>query len=570
MRPTATALFLSTFLLAGGAGTLWGQPAAPAPQPAPGAAPSADAASTEPTEGAADSEEAAAQARMDRALEQLAAGELQAAIATLEPFRDDPRTPPPAFGLLGALYLEARRPADTLALLEPLVQGEDADPGALYNAGRAALALGRLEQGERYLERSVAREPGTPAARELGLLRGRQGRMADSYQLLSSWVREHPEDGEARLAAAHGALELVRVPEAEALLSDLPQTDPAVRLLWGRLLLIKADPPGALATLRPLLAGDAPPAVELDARRTMAEAHLILGDSASAVELLRGRGGDDPAVALQLVRAQYRGGDLDGALETLAPFAPALDAGGPGIPPRLRGLLALEYGRLLMTAARFEEALPHLQTATELRSTDKEAWQALGQTLSAVGRTEEAQATLQRFDELARTELPPSVRSSELERGVADPTGRQVREAIRLVSIGQAEEALTVLRQEIALAPQDVRPYLVQSRAFLALSRPEEALEAAERAFALAPESADAHYQRGAALMALDRLDDAETELRQAIEISPSHTAAMGDLGVLLLAQGRRDEARTLFERVLEIRPDDPLAAQHLESLGGT
>ncbi|HLE83271.1 MAG TPA: tetratricopeptide repeat protein [Thermoanaerobaculia bacterium] len=558
MRPTATTPILLILLLAAGAGAVMAQP------PASPAAPERPPAAADPGESP---EEAAAKARFGQALEQLAAGDLEAAIATLEPFRTDPRTPPPALALLGALYLEAGRPADSLAVLEPLARAEEADPGALYNAGRAALALGREEAAERYLERSVEREPDTPAARELGLLRGRQGQLAESYRLLVPWAQQHPEDQEARLAGAHAALALARVPAAESLLSDLPQSDPAVRLLWGRLLLLKSDPHGAVATLKPLVASGAPPAVELDARRMLAEAHLVLGDSASAVALLEGRAGD-PAVALQLVRAQYQSGDLDGALATLAPFASALESGAPSLPTALRGLLAAEYGRLLMTASRFDEALVHLRIATELRPVDKEAWLALGQTLGALGRMEEAQATLARFDEIANSEVPTSVRSEALERGVSDPTGRQVAEAIRLISVDRADEALALLRQEIALAPEDVRPRLLESRAYLALSRPEEALAAAERALGIAAENADAHYQRGTVLMVLERFEDAETELRRAIELSPNHTAAMGDLGVLLLVRGRRDEARELFERILEIRPDDPLAARHLESLG--
>lgn len=569
MKPTATTLTLVTLLLCAGAGSLPAQPAEPAP-PAPPAETPAAPAPGEPAAGATDPGEAAAQARFDQALEQLSAGDLPAAIATLEPFRSDPRTPPPALALLAALYLEVGRPGETLALLEPLAGSEDADAGVLYNAGRAALALGREELGEGYLQRSLAREPDTPAARELGLLRGRQGNLVESFRLLAPWAQQHPDDQEARLAAAHAALALSRAPAAEELLSDLPQSDPAVRLLWGRLLLLKADPRGAVATLRPLLAGDAPPAVELDARRTMAEAHVVLGDSAAAVELLQGRTGNDPAVALQLVRALYQSGDLDGALAVLAPFAPAIEAGSPSLPPVLRGLLAAEYGRLLMTASRLDEALVPLRIASELRPSDKEVWLALGQTQRALGQAEEAQATLERFDELANSELPASVRTEELERGVSDPTGRQIREAIRLITIERAEEALALLRQEIALSPGDVRPYLVESRAYLALSRPEEALASADRAVGIAAENADARYQRGAALMALQRFDEAEAELRRAIEISPSHTAAMGDLGVLLIVRGRRDEARELFERILELRPDDPIAARNLESLGGS
>lgn len=516
-------------------------------------------------------EEVAAEARFSRAREQLADGDVEAAVATLEPFRQDPRTPPPVLGLLGALYLQLGRSEDALAVLAPLADSPEADPAALYNAGRAALAVGRSATAQAYLRRSVELESGTPASRELGLLDARQGNCQEAYPLLVPWARVDPQDLAVRKAAAGCAIQLERAPEAESLLSDLPQSEPDVRLLWGRLLLLREDAHGALATLRPLLAEGTPEPIEVGARLTMAEAHVALGESDRAVELLAGREAGEPEVALTLARARHRGGDLEGALGILEPIAAPIPEAGTELPtgltPDLAGEIATDYGRMLLAASRFEEALPYLTRATELRPDDRGAWQGLGQALAALGRDEDAREAMERFDRLARTEPPPGLGDIQAEGGPEDPTGQALREAIRLLREDRGEEALDVLRREIEIRPEDVRPRLLEARILLALGSPEAALEAVERAVKMAPNSADAHYQRGAVQMALHHSGQAEAELRRALELSPEHTAAMADLGVLLMAQGKNYEARRLFERILELRPGDPVATRHLETL---
>lgn len=223
----------------------------------------------------------------------------------LEPLTDDPAAKPQARALLGSLYIELDRPADVLQALAPLTEGPEATAAALYNAGRAALMLERVEEGAEYLERSVEQQPGTPAARTLGLLRERQGRPNDAVRLLDPWIRRNPDDLNARLVATRAALRLRRLDEADRFLSDLPQSDPRVRLLWSRLLLLQDRPYGALGMLRPVAAGDAPEAVGLAARLSMAEVYLELGKTEKARSLLeraRERRPENPRVRTFLQR----------------------------------------------------------------------------------------------------------------------------------------------------------------------------------------------------------------------------------------------------------------------------
>lgn len=524
-----------------------------------------------PPAGAAESP-ADAEALLERARVELEGGDVEAAIALLEPARDWADAPAPLLAVLGGLYLESGRPEDAHAVLEPLARREDANPAVLYNAGRAAVAIGRFDDGLGYLERSVGLEPDTPAARVLGLLWGLEGRIRDAYSLLLPWARSHPEDTEVRRAAALAALQLRRASEAEELLSDLPQSDPTVRFLWGHLLLVKGDPHGAISTLRAVL-GDAEAAepLQADARRILAQAYLEVGEARSAVELLEGKV-TGAGTALLLARAQHQTGEMEPAIETLRPFAEPLptstvDRSDPRLP--LAFEILREYGRWLVSAGRAEEAIPYLRSATEIDPEEKLVWQALGQALAASERPEEARQALERFQQLAREEGPESERINQARARQEDPTASELDRAQRLMAQGLTERALEVVRGEISLAPEDLRARLLESRLLLHLERPAEALEAARQALRLAPESPDAFYQRGTAHVALGEIEPAEADLRRALQLAPDHVPALSDLAVVLLVQGERDEARRLLERVLELRPGDPQATETLARISG-
>ena len=511
-------------------------------------------------------------AALAAAVEAVGTGDLEGAVGLLEPFRGREDAPEALLATLGALYLEMERPEEALAVLAPLAEREDAGAAVLYNAGRAALAAGEVARGEAFLERSVELESGTPAARELGLLRGVQKRYREAYRLLRPWALAHPEDVEARRAAALTAIQLRRPSEAEELLSGLTQSEPQTSLLWGRLLLLQGQPQAARAMLEPLVGpeGTAGPEVEADARRVLAETYLEIGESERAIELLDGRTVGDPVGSLTLARARYQSGEVEAALDTLRPYAARLpEVGLDPENPRfgLATSIAREYGRWLVNAGRHGEALPYLRLVTEADPEAKDSWKALGQALAATGEREAAREALGRFQELSRREGSESERVDRARLERRDPTARALRRAGELLAEGRPEEALETVRSEREIAPGDVRLPIVESRVLLVLERPEEALRTAQEAVTMAPGSADALYQRGAAYLALGRFGEARRDLERSLELEAGHLAAMNDLAVLLLLQGERAEARRLLERILELQPDDPQAARTLERL---
>ncbi len=475
---------------------------------------------------------------LHEAVELVQQEDLEGAIAILDPLRDDPATSPVALAMLGALYAEIGLPDDALAVLAPIADGEGANPAVLYNAGRAAVQLGRFEQGESYLMRSVARVPVSPAARSLGLTLGGRGRILDAYRLLGPWVEANPGDEDARRAAAVCALRLRRVPEAEALLDGLPRDDAPAALLRGELLLQKREPAAAVALLEPL-AETLPAPLEVEWLQLLTSALLETGQSPAAVELLEGRHLAHPKLGLSLARARYQGGDPTAALGVLEPLAQqVLDPAqalpeGPGGP--LAAAIVLEYGRLLLAVDMPADAIPALERAAEMDRWNTEAWQLQAQALAATGRRQEAEAALERFRELSEARQRAAVPGMKGRRLLDDTTGRRLAEAAEWLERGQPEEALNIARQEISLAPSDLRPRL---------------------------------FEVGL-LLAAGRLDDAWRSAEAAVELAPDDPDVLGLAARIRADRGEPAEARRLLERVLELRPDDEAARQSLEALAG-
>jgi Flp pilus assembly protein TadD len=500
---------------------------------------------------------------VDRALSHLDAGDVVAAITALE---GAPAEDPRAMSLLGALYLDGGRAEDAWGILGPIAEGPGKDqPAVLYNAGRAALATSRIDDAERLLARSVDLEAGTPASRELGMLRGAQGAFGAAYPLLRPWALANPDDSEARLAAAVGALELHRLSEAEELLSDLDQQQPIVRATWARLLLSQQDAVGAFAMLEPLLTPLAEASWEV--RSMAADAQLAMAQPEEALALLEGRNPQDPLAGLQATRALYQDGRVEEALAAISPFADIALAADPETLPADRrsivGRVSLEMGRILAAQGEYSQGLPFLKKATLFAPEQPEGWRLLGRALAATERREDADAAIEEYQAVAERI------AADREARELDPVAAAIAEAQDLIASGRFDDALQLMGREIDINPGDARPRLLQGAIFLNTGRSADAVKSANAAIAVAGPSADAYYLRGAARLASSSLEAAENDLQAALEQVPDHVPAMNDLAVVMIRSGRTDPARELLYRVLELVPTHEVARENLDKIGG-
>lgn len=491
-----------------------------------------------------------------------AEGDIPAAIKMLEEAQDAAATTAVDLALLGALYVESSRPADALNVLRPLAEHPAADPALLYNAGRAAQGTGDAELSQTYFERSVALMPVSPAGRELGLIYGAANRDADAYRLLRGWTARNPNDLEARLGAIAAGLKVGRPSEVEPMFKGLPRDDPRVVVLLGQYLSLIGDATGSIQVLE-TIAKTTPPEMAGDVYRLLADGYINAGQSEKAIELLAGKTDGRPRFGLLLSEAYQRVGQPDKAAELLAPYAPAL-LDGETQGDVTKGI-TLSYARALAAAGRAEESLPFFKRLLEQEERNQIAWKGYGDALVAVGRRDEARAALETFRELSKSQA--DARRASQAAGT-DPTGRAILEAQNAAQAGNTSQALAMLRQEIQLSPQDLRPRLVEVQLLTRLERQNEALKAVDTAVRDFPQSGDALYLRGIVHLGMDNKTAALEDLRKVLTLAPGHTAAMSDLAVLLAVEGEHDEARQLLEKVLELRPDDARARETLNQLG--
>jgi len=454
-----------------------------------------------------------------------------------------------------------------MAVLKPLADAEDAEAAVLYNAGQAALLLGQTAEGRTYLTRSVLKQPASPAARALGFLTAFDGRVVEAYSMLRPWALRNPKDADARVMAASLALQLERPDDAAQLLAGLPENDPALQLLRGKVLVQKKDGPGAVALLRPLFVKH-PDGMDLEVRRTLAEAELLAGHPAETVQLIDGRTAGHPALVLLLARAQRQSGNAAAAATTLKALADKLpeEASTLGDPRPAAGI-AMEYGGLLVEGGHAQEAVPFLEKATRYYPQNPETWRGLARALDASGRKEDARKALAQAEAAAKpAPAPPQPAAAAGAPAAEAPLSAGLQNALRLADQKQIEPALAAVRQEIAIS-KDPRARMLEVRLLLQLRRPEDAMKAAEAALQTDANNPDYLYLRGAVEMSLQRPASAEQDLRKALQLAPRHTAAMNDLAVLLMNLNKRDEARSLLEQVLKINPQDQTAAANLQRL---
>jgi predicted Zn-dependent protease len=509
--------------------------------------------------------------RVQEAIALAQAGKPSDALAKLQALPQEAVTPR-VQSLIGALDLQVNKPQEALAILKPLADAEDAEAAVLYNAGRAALLLGQVDEARTYLTRSVFKQPASPAARDLGFITARDGRVVEAYSMLRPWALRNPEDVDARVMAASLALQLERPDDAAQLLTGLPADQPALQLLRGKVLVQKKDGPGAEALLRPLFVKH-PEGMDLEIRRTLAEAELLAGHPAEAVQLLDGRTAGHPTLVLLLARGQRQSGNAAAAAATLKPLAEKLPENAAGLgDPRPAAGIAMEYGSLLMAGGHAQEAVPFLEKATRYHPQNPDTWKGLAGALEASGRKEDARKAQAQAEQAAKPPAKPAPAAAEpaptagAAAAAEAPLSEGLQNALRLAGQGQTEQALTAARQEAGIS-KDPRPRMLEVRLLLQLRRPEEAMKAVEAALQTDANNPDYLYLRGAVEMSLQRPASAEQDLRKVLQLAPRHTAAMNDLAVLLMNLNKKEEARSLLEQVLKINPQDQTAAANLQRL---
>ena len=136
-----------------------------------------------------------------------------------------------------------------------------------------------------------------------------------------------------------------------------------------------------------------------------------------------------------------------------------------------------------------------------------------------------------------------------------------VNRATALLAKGAAEEAAAACRHALSLKRNSAEACQVLGHALADLRRPEDAVAAYRDALRWNPGVPDLHNDLGLALRHAGRQDEAAAVLREAVARAPDDTYALANLAGVLKELRQLDEAELLYQRALALRPDDP--AQH-------
>jgi serine/threonine protein kinase/Flp pilus assembly protein TadD len=229
-----------------------------------------------------------------------------------------------------------------------------------------------------------------------------------------------------------------------------------------------------------------------------------------------------------------------------------------------------------VSPARLEAAVRHRIAARALRPRNPVAWLALGYSLQAQGKPDEAIACYRKAIELdlkfarAHYQLADALRHNQ---GV-DAAIPHYRKAIEfsptfalahanlggaLLEQGKVDEAIPSCRKAVELDPKFTTAYLLLGYALQRQRKPDEAIAAFEEAIRLKPDHAGAYHSLGAILR--DSKHDYEGAIacfNKFIELRPNNAQIHHDLVDALTKQGRLDETIASYRKLIQRDPNNP------------
>ena len=255
--------------------------------------------------------------------------------------------------------------------------------------------------------------------------------------------------------------------------------------------------------------------------------------------------------------------------------------------------LRMAYARVLLGLQRYPEASRQLETVTKEKPDLTEAWLVAATLQYQDNRLPAAEASLQRFTELASASADTELRQKSLTQAyllyaqiaekkkdfagaeawlaridnAEEVFGAQSRRASLLARQGKLAQARALLRSLPGNSPESHRLKLIAEVQLLRDQRLyQEAYKVQTELVAIAPDDAELVYDQAMLAEKAGQPDTMEQLLRQVIARQPDYHHAYNALGYSLADRGvRLDEAKQLILKALQFAPNDPFI---MDSLG--
>jgi tetratricopeptide (TPR) repeat protein len=267
-----------------------------------------------------------------------------------------------------------------------------------------------------------------------------------------------------------------------------------------------------------------------------------------------------PGVRLDLGLAQFKSGDMKGAIQT---FTPMLKSAPPASPQALR--LAALLGMAHYGLGQFTAAIPYLKKAAAGDPANVGFRMALAQSCLAANQYP---CVLDVYKQLlnlnagsAEAEMLAGEALDEIQNHAAaiehfraavkaDPKAPNAHFGLGylLWTQNRFEEAAAEFEAELANVPMHAQALTYLADCDIHLGKTAKALPAAEKAVQIDPSIAKAHVDLGILYAGAGRREEAVREFKAAIKLAPNDQDPHWRLARLYQSMGKKEEARAEFE----------------------
>ncbi len=228
--------------------------------------------------------------------------------------------------------------------------------------------------------------------------------------------------------------------------------------------------------------------------------------------------------------------------------------------PAAEPLAAHGLGRLAALAGRPDEAASHFQQAIRAFPEFGAAYYGLALAERARGRTGEAAAALERYQQFGNRW--PAVEDS-LKAAVAarnEGADYQLRRGLQLADQGDLQGAIAAHEAALAIEPRLAQAHVNLISLHGRAGNWAQAEKHYREVLAIGSSLGEAHYNYAVMLGLQARWDEAAAAYRQAVAVSPRHPQAHNNLGQYLERQRLLADAESEYRKAVESEPTFRLA----------
>lgn len=475
--------------------------------------------------------------------------------------------------LLAAAQVQMAEPRAAVETIAPLLESAERDSRLTLFASQALVQSGSIDEALRLLEQGIEQEPDNTQLKLSLAAAYLQAQRPDDAVALAESVPDETDSFRKDLVLALALAASDRGDESELRIEQIAENfgdDVQALALIGdyylrRDMLDKAEQsfgkavaidddniPARIGLARvAAAAGDDDGAVtafeavlqrapeNLIALTSLADFASIDGDLEKSQQLLlRAVDGNESAAMPRLMLAQtyLRQGNRLRAERTAQEAARLAEN---------NAAIQLGAGYVLVSVGKSREALPYLNTATELAPGSRAAWFNLARAHLSLGQSVDARRALDKALEI-------------------DPNDLRSQTTMSLVELGDGniDEALRIAAELRALYPDSATPINLEAGIYFAQQQFEKAADLYREAFEISPSATLARRSYQAARSA--GRDDAAATLEAWIADNPDDDTATMFLAQENNRRGVASEAIALYKRVLEGDPDNVPALNNL------